>query len=78
MGSDDPLRVYFALVYNFHDSSGDFVAEVFHALPSRKEYPEYYRIITEPIDLNIIKKNVDVSSIATSGYLHVPSKTLQY
>ncbi len=61
LGSDDPFKMYLAQVYNHHDSSGDYVAELFHSLPSRKEYPEYYRVISEPIDLSTIKKKIDVS-----------------
>ena len=64
LGSDDPFKIYLAQVYGHHDSSGDYVAESFHSLPSRKEYPEYYRIISEPIDLGTIKKKVDVSQPA--------------
>ena len=61
VNSNEPQKVYVALVYNYHDSNGEFIAGVFHALPSQKDYPEYYRVISEPIDLNTIKSNVDVS-----------------
>ena len=31
-----------------------------HVDPLPQDYPEYYRVISEPIDLNTIKKNVEV------------------
>ena len=58
--SDDPVKIFVASVYDYHDGAGSYVAEVFHELPSRQDYPEYYRVITEPLDLNIIKKNTEV------------------
>ena len=65
--SDDPVKIFMSSVYDFHDASGMYVAEIFHELPSRQEYPEYYRVITEPLDLNMIRKNTEVCS--TSQYL---------
>jgi hypothetical protein len=58
--SDDPVKIFMASIYDYHDGTGSYVAEVFHELPSRQDYPEYYRVITEPLDLNIIKKNTEV------------------
>ena len=58
--SDDPVKIFMASVYDYHDATGSYVAEVFHELPSRQDYPEYYRVITEPLDLNMIKKNTEV------------------
>ena len=58
--SDDPVKIFMASVYDYHDPLGSYVAEIFHELPSRQDYPEYYRVITEPLDLNMIKKNTEV------------------
>lgn len=69
VNSSDPQKVYIGLVYNYHDSSGEFIAGVFHTLPSQKDYPEYYRVISEPIDLNTVKSNVDVSIFTESSEL---------
>ena len=41
-------------------SLGSEVAYPHWRLSFLQDYPEYYRIITEPIDLNMIKKNVEV------------------
>ena len=61
--SDDPVKIFMASVYDHHDVSGTYVAEIFHELPSRQDYPEYYRVITEPLDLNMIKKNTEVHTV---------------
>ena len=58
--SNDPVKMFMSAVYDYHDTSGSYVAEIFHELPSRQDYPEYYRVITEPLDLNMIKKNIEV------------------
>ena len=58
--SNDPVKIFMASVYDCHDAAGTYIAEIFHELPSRQEYPEYYRVITEPLDLNMIKKNAEV------------------
>ena len=34
--SDDPIKLYLASVYTYHDSSGEYVAQPFLELPSRK------------------------------------------
>ncbi len=66
LASDDPVKKFMAAVFNFHDHSGDLVAEPFHQLPSREEYPEYYRVITQPIDLLIIQRNTEVRCVGGS------------
>ena len=58
--SNNPVKLFMSAVYDHHDSSGAYVAEIFHELPSRQDYPDYYRVITEPLDLNMIKKNTEV------------------
>jgi len=35
--------------------SGRLMAELFVKLPSAKEYPDYYEVINDPIDLKTIK-----------------------
>lgn len=36
VSSGDPVKLLFATVYDYHDPSGEFVAEPFHELPSSK------------------------------------------
>uniref|UniRef100_A0A9J7ZB12 SWI/SNF related BAF chromatin remodeling complex subunit ATPase 2 n=2 Tax=Cyprinus carpio TaxID=7962 RepID=A0A9J7ZB12_CYPCA len=42
-------------VINYRDASGRQLSEVFVQLPSRKELPEYYELITKPVDFKKIK-----------------------
>uniref|UniRef100_A0A8C8DS49 Protein polybromo-1 n=1 Tax=Oryzias sinensis TaxID=183150 RepID=A0A8C8DS49_9TELE len=45
----------------FHtDSSGRCVSEFFQKLPSKVQYPDYYAIIKEPIDLRIIAQRIQI------------------
>ena len=61
-GSGDPVKICIGSVYEHRDIlTGDSLSEPFHSLPSRSEYPEYYRVITQPIDLKTICKNAEVS-----------------
>uniref|UniRef100_A0A8C1K859 SWI/SNF related, matrix associated, actin dependent regulator of chromatin, subfamily a, member 2 n=1 Tax=Cyprinus carpio TaxID=7962 RepID=A0A8C1K859_CYPCA len=45
-------------VINYRDASGRQLSEVFVQLPSRKELPEYYELITKPVDFKKIKERV--------------------
>ncbi|XP_078796454.1 uncharacterized protein LOC101169930 isoform X2 [Oryzias latipes] len=45
----------------FHtDSSGRCVSEFFQKLPSKVQYPDYYAIIKEPIDLRMIAQRIQI------------------
>ena len=46
------------LVVNYRDDTDRQISEVFIALPTRKELPQYYQIIRKPIDLKKIKVGV--------------------
>ena len=59
--SGDPIKIYLASIYDYHDSStGEYVAEPFLQLPSRSMYPEYYKVILQPMDLATMRRNVEV------------------
>lgn len=59
--SDDPVKKFLSAVYSHRDPVlGEDVVEPFMQLPSRTLYPEYYKVITQPIDLSTIHKNVEV------------------
>lgn len=61
LSSNDPVKMYLAAVYNYHDpATGDFTAEPFLQLPSRTQYPDYYRVIVQPMDLLTIRSNTEV------------------
>eukprot|EP00127_Corallochytrium_limacisporum_P005055 Clim_evm10s198 gene=Clim_evmTU10s198 len=52
------IKKVFDTVYHTYDSDGQLVTELFRKAPSRKDYPDYYEIIKEVIDLNTIKKKI--------------------
>uniref|UniRef100_A0A0N4ZWP3 Bromo domain-containing protein n=1 Tax=Parastrongyloides trichosuri TaxID=131310 RepID=A0A0N4ZWP3_PARTI len=45
-------------IVNLSDESGRMIAPIFKVLESIDEFPEYYKIINQPIDLKTIAKNV--------------------
>ncbi|TPP39754.1 Protein polybromo-1 [Fasciola gigantica] len=53
------LRNLFNTVYNYVAEDGHRPRDLFIHLPSREEYPDYYQIIPEPIDLTMIKRKMD-------------------
>lgn len=66
--SDDPVKLFLAAVYNYHDpGSREYVAEPFIHLPPRALYPEYYKVITQPIDLTTMCKNTEVRGKEIGG-----------
>ena len=40
------------------DDEGTIMASPLMILPSRKRYPDYYRTISDPIDLTTIRNNI--------------------
>nr|KAG5699573.1 hypothetical protein BaRGS_033769 [Batillaria attramentaria] len=56
------LAVIFNKIYSavasFRDEDGNILATRLMVLPSRKRYADYYRIITDPIDLTTIRNNI--------------------
>eukprot|EP01147_Barroeca_monosierra_P002562 gene2562-5481_t len=45
------------------------VADMFMELPSKKEFPEYYQVITKPMDINTILKRINRGSIQSFNQL---------
>ncbi|KAJ8259784.1 hypothetical protein GJAV_G00173420 [Gymnothorax javanicus] len=48
-------------VVTFAEPSGRLVSELFQRLPSKVQYPDYYAIIKEPIDLKTISQRIQMS-----------------
>ncbi|CAK9303779.1 unnamed protein product [Gordionus sp. m RMFG-2023] len=47
-------------IINYHDpTTNQLLCEAFKMLPSRNEYPDYYDIIKEPIDLTMIMEHIN-------------------
>ncbi|XP_028302620.1 protein polybromo-1-like [Gouania willdenowi] len=47
-------------VVSYTDPSGHLVSELFQKLPSKMQYPDYYAVIKEPIDLKIIAQKIQL------------------
>ncbi|KRZ07951.1 Protein polybromo-1, partial [Trichinella zimbabwensis] len=62
------LSVYNAVV-NYRDQTGRVVAMAFMEKPSKKLYPDYYKVIPEPIDLHMIKAAIDSDRYTSSQAL---------
>jgi len=56
--SQDPFLKLFSAVRNYKTERGVEIAEVFLALPSKRELPDYYQEIQKPICLNAIRKKI--------------------
>ncbi|CAL1527080.1 unnamed protein product [Lymnaea stagnalis] len=49
------LKMLFSTVYDYNDVNGRLLRPIFMVLPSRKDYPDYYQVIMEPIDMTMIE-----------------------
>ncbi|KAM9410171.1 protein polybromo-1-like isoform 4-T4 [Pholidichthys leucotaenia] len=47
-------------VVSYTEPTGRLVSELFQKLPSKMQYPDYYAIIKEPIDLKIIAQKIQL------------------
>ncbi|XP_072928806.1 protein polybromo-1 isoform X4 [Hemitrygon akajei] len=54
----EQLEHLFEAVATYVDPSGHLVSELFQKLPSRVQYPDYYEIIKEPVDLKMIAQRI--------------------
>ncbi|XP_070196110.1 probable global transcription activator SNF2L2 [Littorina saxatilis] len=52
------MKKLYNLVVNYKDSDGRVLSSMFMQLPSRKELPEYYEIITRPLDFKKIYNRI--------------------
>ncbi|CAH8508587.1 unnamed protein product [Heterobilharzia americana] len=53
------LQNLYKAVYYFRADDGHFPRDTFVSLPSKEEYPDYYQVISNPIDLTMIKHKMD-------------------
>ena len=51
------MRIWQEVVY-YEDDEGRRFSDIFMELPSKRELPDYYRVILEPIDLKKVKNKV--------------------
>ena len=58
---NDPLWILYNYIRNYSTPSGVNLAEPFLSLPSKRELPDYYQVIMEPISLNLIRKKLKLN-----------------
>uniref|UniRef100_A0A672IS18 Protein polybromo-1 n=1 Tax=Salarias fasciatus TaxID=181472 RepID=A0A672IS18_SALFA len=62
-------------VVSYSEPTGRLVSELFQKLPSKMQYPDYYAIIKEPIDLKLIAQKIQCSRLVcnyeTENTIHV-------
>jgi len=63
---DDPLWDLFQAVRTYTTSGGVELSEAFLSLPSKRELPDYYQTIAEPISLNQIKRRLKLGEYRKS------------
>ena len=44
--------------------TGRFLRQIFMELPSRKDYPDYYQVILEPIDMTMIEGKIKAEKVS--------------
>ena len=64
---EDPLWALYSHVRNYETPSGLKLYEPFLTLPSKRELPDYYEVIDEPISLNQIRKK-----LKAGDYIELP------
>lgn len=69
LSSGDPILLLYQTVRGARSVSGQLLAEPFLQLPSRREYPDYYQQIKNPVSLQQIRYVLESLSICT--HLHL-------
>ena len=62
--------------YSEADDGVRYLCEMFVELPSKSEYPDYYEVIHQPIDLMTIQRNIEVGKYDTGLQLLVKDVNL--
>lgn len=52
------LRKQYEAIFSLKEESGANIFPIFNVLPIKKDYPDYYAIIKNPISLNTLKKRL--------------------
>lgn len=64
MDMSNPIFQLYEAVRGARNSQGQLISEPFLQLPSRKDYPDYYHQISQPICLHQIKYDLTLSTSA--------------
>ena len=60
------MEIYDA-VFKYSTVADGHICEIFIELPSREDYPDYYEIIQDPLDMNIIRERIEQDRYDTPG-----------
>lgn len=52
------LRKQYEALFKLRDANGNEIYPVFNVLPIKRDYPDYYTVIKNPVSLNTIKKRL--------------------
>ncbi|XP_046358124.1 protein polybromo-1-like isoform X2 [Haliotis rufescens] len=52
------MWILYKTVFDYTDGGGRQLRHIFMVLPSRKDYPDYYQVIMEPIDMGMIETKI--------------------
>ena len=74
----NPFWAMFSLIRYYKTNSGNALAEPFLTLPSKRELPDYYVTIKDPISLNIIRKKIKNNEYGTNTQLLVDDLMLMF
>ncbi|XP_062400614.1 polybromo 1, like isoform X3 [Sardina pilchardus] len=58
MSSGDPVFMLYQAIRGARNTQGQLLAEPFQQLPSRREYPDYYQQIKQPVSLQQIREKM--------------------
>ncbi|XP_070557674.1 protein polybromo-1-like isoform X3 [Ptychodera flava] len=52
------MMLLYKIIEDYQDENGRYLTDLFMEKPSKKLYPDYYKVISEPIDMITIENNI--------------------
>lgn len=62
-------NIYTAVIESRESGTNRRLCDLFMVKPSKKDYPDYYKVILEPMDLKTIEHNIRIERYATEDAL---------
>uniref|UniRef100_A0A1I7UCT2 ATP-dependent helicase brm n=1 Tax=Caenorhabditis tropicalis TaxID=1561998 RepID=A0A1I7UCT2_9PELO len=66
----EKINEMLTVILEYKDEDGDLVSEIFQTLPTKKELPVYYQIISKPMDFDRINKKIKTGRYTTMEELN--------
>ncbi|KAL8620376.1 hypothetical protein ACOMHN_013001 [Nucella lapillus] len=63
------LGILYKTAFDYTDLNGRLLRIIFMGLPSRKDYPDYYQVIMEPIDMTMIDAKIKTDKYSSEQAL---------